>query len=272
MPSAFFKKPYLDPKIRLDQFLVERKDFDVLSKAQSAIMAGLVYVNGQKTDKPGTLVKDRERDKIEVKNDACPYVSRGGLKLEGAIKKLTINNEQLTIKDKICLDVGASTGGFTDFLLQNKAKKVYAVDVGYGLVDWKIRQDPRVVVIERTNARYLTKESLIPRYSDILEPIELCVMDVSFISILKILPALKQVLSPSAEIIVLVKPQFEAKKEQVEKGGLVKDPKVHAEVMEKIKKGARDQGFEVKGICDSPIKGADGNKEFFMLILFSGVS
>lgn len=275
MPSAFSKKPYHNPKIRLDKFLVERKDFDVLPKAQSAIMAGIVFVDGQKIDKAGVLINPEA--KVEVRGETCPYVSRGGLKLEGAIKQLTINNlpagrqgEQLTIKNKVCLDVGVSTGGFTDYLLQNGAKKVYAVDVGYGQLDWKIRQDPRVIVIERTNARYLTKQALMPGFPDTLEPIELCVMDVSFISILKILPALKKVLSPGAEIVSLVKPQFEAKKEQVEKGGIVKDPKVHQEVLEKIKKGSSDQGFKVAGVCESPIIGADGNKEFFVLILFPG--
>lgn len=267
MPSAFSKKPYLNPKIRLDKFLIERKDFDVLSKAQAAIMAGLVYVNGQKIDKPGTEIK--ERDKVEVKGNACPYVSRGGLKLEGAIKQFSMLNAQFSIKDKVCLDVGVSTGGFTDYLLQNGAKKVYAVDVGYGQMDWKIRQDSRVVVVEKTNARYLTRATLNLGPS---EPLNLCVMDVSFISILKILPALKQVLSPGAEIVSLVKPQFEAKKEQVEKGGIVKDPKVHQEVLEKIKKGSRDQGFKVSGVCESLIIGTDGNKEFFMLILFPGAS
>lgn len=248
-------------KKRLDQLLVEREIFPSRTRAQAAIMAGQVFANGQKIDKAGTKID--EDGSIEVRGEILPYVSRGGIKLEKALKEFKVK-----VKDKICIDVGASTGGFTDCLLQHGATKVYAVDVGYGQLAWKLRQDPRVEVIERTNVRYLTPEkfqgsvphsaSRIPNFATI---------DVSFISLSKVLPAVYNLLADKAEVIALIKPQFEARREQVGKGGIVKDEKVHREVIEKIKAKAEAVGFEAKGIIRSPITGADGNAEFFIYLL-----
>ena len=216
-------------------------------------MAGLVFVNSQKVDKAGSFFHSDA--KIEVKGDAIPYVSRGGIKLAKALDEFGIE-----VKGKVGLDIGASTGGFTDCLLQRGAAKVYSVDVGYGQIDWKLRQDPRVKVIERTNARYLKLSDLGLSVSDIT----LSVIDVSFISLSKILPAVYQVITEGAEVIALIKPQFEAARKQVGKGGIVKDDKVRAEVIERIKKSAQDSGFTVKGTIQSPIEGADGNVEFLI--------
>lgn len=191
------------------------------------------------------------------------YVSRGGIKLEHAIKEFKVE-----VEGKIALDVGASTGGFTDCLLQHGAAKVYAVDVAYGQFAWKLRQDPRVKVIERTNARYLTLKDLGLRTSDIA----LCVIDVSFISLSKVLPAVYNLLAERAEVIALIKPQFEAKREQVERGGIVKDKKVHEEVIEKVKAEAEAIGFKAKGVVKSPIEGADGNVEYFVYLSKNGNS
>lgn len=243
-------------KKRLDQLLVEKGLFPSRTRAQAAIMAGSVFVNGQKADKAGHAFSSDAA--INIKGESLPYVSRGGLKLEAALKQFKID-----VKGKTAIDIGASTGGFTDCLLQHGAEKVYAVDVGYGQLDYKLRKDPRVVVIERTNARNLTLKELGLTTSNI----SLCVIDVSFISLTKILPAVYNLLADKAEVIALIKPQFEAKREQVGKGGIVKDPKVHEEVIEKVSRFARELGFQVKGLIKSPIEGADGNVEFLNHLL-----
>ncbi|NQT30368.1 MAG: TlyA family RNA methyltransferase [Candidatus Saganbacteria bacterium] len=250
-------------KKRLDQILVEKELFESRNKAAAAILAGVVYVNGQKSDKAGKLLA--EDVAIEVRGEPHPYVGRGGVKLEHALKEFKVD-----VKDKVALDIGASTGGFTDCLLQNGAAKVYAVDVGYGQLAWKLRQDSRVVVIERTNARYLTPDDLYKatqRPSDTAtQKAEIGVIDVSFISLSKILPAVYDLLADKARVVALVKPQFEAKREQVKKGGIVKDKKVHQEVLEKVKKEAETIGFKVKDVTSSPITGRDGNIEFLLYL------
>jgi len=187
-----------------------------------------------------------------------PYASRGGVKLEHALREFKVE-----VKDKIVLDVGASTGGFTDCLLQHGAKQVYAVDVGYGLLAWKLRKDPRVTVVERTNIRYLTADKI---YSG-KPPAELAVIDVSFISLSKVLPPVYNLLAEKGQVLALIKPQFEARREQVGRGGVVRDESVHAEVIEKVKKPAQALGFAVAGLTPSPITGADGNVEFFIHLI-----
>lgn len=242
-------------KKRLDQLLVERGCFSSRTKAQAAIMAGLVFIKGQRVDKSGTLCAvDAE---IEIKGETHPYVGRGGVKLEKALNEFGVK-----VKGKVALDVGASTGGFTDCLLQHGASKVYAVDVGYGQLAWKLRQDPRVKVIERTNARHLKLKDLELQTADI----ELCAIDVSFISLTKILPAVYDLLAGKAEIIALIKPQFEAKREDVGKGGIVRDEVVRKKVVEKVKAEAKAIGLEAKGVIPSPITGADGNVEFLIYL------
>ena len=238
----------MSKKVRLDVLLVERGLLDSRQKAQANIMAGLVFVNGQRVDKPGTAVA--EDAPVEVRGHALPYVSRGGLKLEQAMKTFPI-----TLTGKTCADIGASTGGFTDCMLQNGASKVYAVDVGYGQLDWKLRSDPRVVCMERTNARYLTHEQ-IPQELDFAS------VDVSFISLGLILPALDGLLSPEGEAVCLVKPQFEAGREKVGKKGVVRDPAVHLEVLETFLHHAKENHFTVLGITYSPIRGPEGNIEY----------
>ena len=235
-------------KKRLDVALVERGFFESRQKAQAHIMSGLVFVNGQRVDKAGTPVADDAV--LEVKGKAIPYVSRGGLKLEKAMASFPI-----TLKGKIAADIGASTGGFTDCMLQNGAEKVYAVDVGYGQLDWKLRSDPRVVCLERTNARYLTHEQ-------VPDTLDFASIDVSFISLKLILPAVHGLLSEEGEVACLIKPQFEAGKEKVGKKGVVRDPKVHLEVLEQFLVHASDSGFTVKGITFSPIRGPEGNIEY----------
>jgi 23S rRNA (cytidine1920-2'-O)/16S rRNA (cytidine1409-2'-O)-methyltransferase len=248
-------------KKRIDLLLVQLGLFDTRSKAQSAIMAGVVFANGKKTDKAGEQVE--EGAKIEVKGDASPYVGRGGVKLEHALKVFDID-----VKERAALDIGASTGGFTDCLLKRGARLVYAVDVGYGQIAWSLRKDPRVVVVERTNARYLRPEELYSvkgkgeRVSG--EKASLAVIDVSFISLSKVLPAVCDLLSDDGEVVALVKPQFEAGREQVEKGGLVKDKKVQAGVLEAVVSDAKKLGLKFAGATFSPITGADGNIEFFV--------
>ncbi len=243
-------------KTRLDQLLVEKGLFPSRAKAQAAILAGIVYVNGQKAEKVGHSFLPEVN--IEVKGATHPYVSRGGVKLEQALKEFNIS-----VEGKTALDAGASTGGFTDCLLQRKVSKVYAVDVGYGQLDWKLRNDPRVKVIERKNIRYLTLDDLEIKTSDI----GLCVIDVSFISLSKILPAVYNLLANKAQIVALVKPQFEARREQVGKGGIVRDEAVREEVLNKVKAEAEALGLKVKGIIRSPITGADGNVEYLMYLL-----
>ncbi len=218
------------------------------------IIAGKVLVNGQKMDKSGSLVPvDAD---IRILGEQMPYVSRGGMKLEKALAEFTID-----VKEKIALDVGASTGGFTDCLLQNGVKKVYAVDVGYGQMAWKIRQDPRVVVIERTNIRDIDP-ALIPDKADIV------VIDVSFISLEKVIPSVLRFLNPGAGIIALIKPQFEVGKGQVGKGGIVRDEAARAAAVEKVRTSFQNAGLEVKGIIPSPITGQDGNVEYLLYAIY----
>ncbi|MBU0687477.1 MAG: TlyA family RNA methyltransferase [Candidatus Margulisbacteria bacterium] len=243
-------------KKRLDILLTEKGFFDSRNKAHSAIMAGQVFVDGQKQVKAGH--KYDEDANIEIKGNTLPYVSRGGLKLEKALKEFKVNPA-----GRICIDVGASTGGFTDCLLQNGAKLVYAVDVGYGQLAWKLQKDDRVIRLDKTNARNLKPEDL---YQDQAHRADLATIDVSFISLSKIFPALYKLLADQAEVIALVKPQFEAGKKLVEKGGIVKDPKVHKDVLESVTKSAEEIGFKVKGTIESPITGADGNIEFLMFL------
>jgi len=236
-------------KKRLDVLLVERMYAETRTKAQAIIMSGNVYVNGQKADKPGTAFE--ETVEIEVRGAVCPYVSRGGLKLEKALRDFGVKPEGF-----VCSDSGASTGGFTDCLLQQGAKKVFAIDVGYGQLDWKIRSDERVVVMERTNIRYVTPE-------DLGEPLDLSVIDVSFIGLEIVLPAIKQLLKQdSGQVLCLIKPQFEAGKENVGKKGVVRDPKIHLMVLDKFVALVKELGFSILGLTFSPVKGPEGNIEF----------
>ena len=235
-------------KERLDVLLVKRNLAASREKAKAIIMSGNVYVDNQKEDKPGTTFP--EESKIEVRGHTLPYVSRGGLKLEKAMHTFDIS-----LKDKICMDIGASTGGFTDCMLQNGAKKVYAVDVGYGQLDWRLRSDARVVCMERTNARYLTHEQ-------IPDELDFASVDVSFISLKLILPALAGLLKPDGHAVCLVKPQFEAGREKVGKKGVVRDPAVHLEVLEHFLEHAKESRFTVLGLTYSPIRGPEGNIEY----------
>lgn len=235
-------------KERLDVLLVEKGLCESRSRAQAVIMSGEVYVNGQKSDKPGTPT-DAEAE-IEVRGNICPYVSRGGLKLEKALRDFGVDPTGLT-----CLDSGASTGGFTDCLLQNGAKQVFAIDVGYGQLAWSIRTDPRVVCMERTNIRYVTSEQL-------GVPVQLAVIDVSFISLRIVLPAVKALLSADGQIVCLIKPQFEAGKENVGKKGVVRDPVVHQAVLESFLRLADEMQMTVRNLTFSPVKGPEGNIEF----------
>ena len=244
-------------KKRLDVLLTDLGYADTRSKAQAIIMSGLVYVDGQKADKPG--ISYEESVSIEVRGAVCPYVSRGGLKLEKALRDFGVKPEGY-----VCSDSGASTGGFTDCLLQQGAKKVFAIDVGYGQLDWKIRSDPRVVVMERTNIRYVTSEQL-------GEKLDLSVVDVSFISLKIVLPAIKELLKPTGQVLCLIKPQFEAGKEKVGKKGVVRDPQTHQEVLEQFVSLAHELGFRILGLTFSPVKGPEGNIEFLAhLTLVSG--
>ena len=235
-------------KKRLDVLLTERLYADTRSKAQAIIMSGLVYVNGQKADKPG--ISYEETVDIEVRGAVCPYVSRGGLKLEKALRDFGVKPEGY-----VCSDSGASTGGFTDCLLQQGASKVFAIDVGYGQLDWKIRSDPRVVVMERTNIRYVTPEQL-------GEPLDLSVIDVSFIGLDIVLPTIKTLLKPTGQVLCLIKPQFEAGKENVGKKGVVRDPKIHKIVLDHFVELVTGLGFKILGLTFSPVKGPEGNIEF----------
>ena len=235
-------------KKRLDVLLTEQMYADTRSKAQAIIMAGQVYVNGQKADKPGTAYE--ETVQIEVRGVTCPYVSRGGLKLEKALRDFGVKPEGF-----VCSDSGASTGGFTDCLLQQGAKKVFAIDVGYGQLDWKIRSDERVVVMERTNIRFVTPE-------DLGEPLDLSVIDVSFISLKIVLPAIKALLKPTGQVLCLIKPQFEAGKEKVGKKGVVREPEIHKEVLDSFIETVTELGFTILGLTFSPVKGPEGNIEF----------
>jgi len=247
MPNEHSKK---HGKLRLDRLLVERGIVESRERGQALIIAGQVLVNGRKQDKSGGLVP--EDADIRILGEQLRYVSRGGLKLEAALKEFTVSAE-----NKTALDVGASTGGFTDCLLQHGAGKVYAVDVGYGQLAWKLRQDPRVVIIERVNIRHIDPE-LVP------EPIDIVVIDVSFISLEKVVPSILQFLKPHAEIIALIKPQFEVGKGQVGKGGIVRDEGARTAAVERVTNFFRETGFEVRGVIPSPITGQDGNVEFLI--------
>ena len=236
-------------KERLDVLLVERGFFDSRAKAQAVIMSGDVYVDGQKADKAGASYSSEAN--IEVRGSVCPYVSRGGLKLEKALRDFGVDPTGY-----VCSDSGASTGGFTDCLLQQGAKKVFAIDVGYGQLAWKIRSDERVVVMERTNIRHVTPEQL-------GEPLDLSVVDVSFISLKLVLPVIKSLLKPDCgQVLCLIKPQFEAGKDKVGKKGVVRDPEVHLEVLEAFVELAKSLSFTICDLTFSPVKGPEGNIEF----------
>ena len=238
----------MSTKERLDVALVARGLAETRAKAQASIMSGIVYVNGQKVDKAGAPVAADAV--LEVRGHTLRYVSRGGLKLEKAMAEFPI-----TLTDCICADIGASTGGFTDCMLQRGAEKVYAVDSGYNQLDWRLRSDPRVVCMERTNARYLTGEQ-------IPEPLDFFSVDVAFISLRLILPPMRPLVREGAQAVCLVKPQFEAGREKVGKKGVVRDPAVHLEVLEHFLDHAREAGFSVKDITFSPITGPEGNIEY----------
>ena len=235
-------------KKRIDVLLFERGLAPSREKARTLIMAGSVYVNNQKFDKPGDTVSDDAE--IEVRGSTLKYVSRGGLKLEKAMQLFPID-----LNGKICMDIGASTGGFTDCMLRNGAQKVYSVDVGYGQLAWQLRQDPRVVNLERTNARYLTREQ-------VPEEIDFFSVDVSFISLRIILPAVRPLLRDGGQAVCLIKPQFEAGREKVGKKGVVRDRAVHEEVVETICRFALENGYSVLGLTFSPVKGPEGNIEY----------
>ena len=248
----------MSEKIRLDNLILKKGITESREKAKALIMAGQIYIDNQKCDKAGQMV-DPEKVNVELRGETLKYVSRGGLKLEKAMMQFPI-----TLSDKVCMDIGASTGGFTDCMLQNGAKKVFAVDVGYGQFAWKLRQDPRVVNMERTNIRYVEREQ-------IGEDIDFASIDVSFISLRLVLPVAKKLLSSDGEIVALIKPQFEAGREQVGKKGVVKDSGVHFSVIRNIVDFASENGFSVEGLEFSPIKGPEGNIEYLMYIKNNGV-
>lgn len=239
-------------KKRLDVELVDRGLVQSRERAKVVIMEGLVYVNGQKSDKAGTPVK--EDDRIEVRGETLRYVSRGGKKLEKAMQVFPVVLEGCT-----CMDIGASTGGFTDCMLQNGAVKVYAVDVGYGQLAWSLRTDERVVNLERTNIRYITEEQ-------VPQPVDFISVDVSFISLTLVLPVAHRLLKDGAQMVCLVKPQFEAGKDKVGKKGVVRDPQIHREVIRKVIDCAVELGFWVRGLDFSPIKGPEGNIEYLLFL------
>ncbi len=251
-------KQKTEKKKRLDLLLVEQGLVPSREKAKAVIMAGNVFVNGEREDKAGTAFDLAKIKSLEVKGAVIPYVSRGGLKLEKALQVFP-----LLLAKKTCLDIGASTGGFTDCMLQNGAVKVYAVDVGHGQLDWKLRNDERVVCMERTNFRYVTKE-------DISEEIDFASCDVSFISLTKILPAAVSLLREGGEMVCLIKPQFEAGREKVGKKGVVRDKAVHAEVISKVADCAVKTGFRICGLSFSPIRGPEGNIEYLLYLQKGG--
>jgi 23S rRNA (cytidine1920-2'-O)/16S rRNA (cytidine1409-2'-O)-methyltransferase len=241
-------------KERLDVLLVNRGLAPSREKAKALIMAGDVFVNGQREDKPGTTFEEAKITSLEVKGATLPYVSRGGLKLEKAVR-----NFGFSLDGKVCMDIGASTGGFTDCMLQNGAAKVYSVDVGHGQLDWKLRSDDRVVCMEKTNFRYMVRD-------DIEDDLDFASCDVSFISLTKILLPARRLLKDGAEMVCLIKPQFEAGKEKVGKKGVVRDPEVHSEVVHRIFDFMGIAGFEVLHLDFSPIKGPEGNIEYLIHI------
>jgi 23S rRNA (cytidine1920-2'-O)/16S rRNA (cytidine1409-2'-O)-methyltransferase len=241
-------------KERLDVLVVSRGLAPSREKAKALIMAGDVFVNGQREDKPGTTFEEEKITSLEVKGATIPYVSRGGLKLEKAV-----NNFGLDLSGKVCMDIGASTGGFTDCMLQNGAVKVYSVDVGHGQLDWKLRSDERVVCMEKTNFRYMVR-------NDIEDDLDFASCDVSFISLTKILLPARRLLKDGGEMVCLIKPQFEAGRDKVGKKGVVRDPKVHSEVVHRIYDYMGVAGFEVLHLEYSPIKGPEGNIEYLIHI------
>ena len=236
----------------LDVLMVQRNLAESREKAKALIMSGIVYVNGQKEDKAGTSFE--ETVQIEVRGNTLKYVSRGGLKLEKAMSRFGVQ-----LAGKVCMDVGASTGGFTDCMLQNGAVKVYAVDVGHGQLAWKLRNDDRVICMEKTNIRYVTPE-------DIGDRIEFASIDVSFISLTKVLGPVKQLLTDEGQVVCLIKPQFEAGREKVGKKGVVREKSVHLEVIEMVMDYARSIGFGILGLEFSPIKGPEGNIEYLLYL------
>ena len=239
-------------KGRIDQLVFDRGLTDSRERAKTSIMAGLVFVNGQRCDKPGTPVA--EDAQIELRGDAIPYVSRGGLKLEKALKVFNFDPSGI-----VCADCGASTGGFTDVLLKNGARKVYAIDVGYGQLAWSIRSDERVVVMERTNVRYVTPDMLD-------ETPQLAVMDLSFISIKLVLPVVRELLPEDGTVICLIKPQFEAGKDKVGKKGVVRERSTHVEVVRDVLDFVAGAGYTALGLDYSPIRGPEGNIEYLLLL------
>lgn len=243
-------------KERLDVLIVKKGLAPSREKAKIMIMEGNVFVNHQREDKAGTMISDDAE--IEIKGNTLKYVSRGGLKLEKAMHEFGI-----VLDGKVCMDIGASTGGFTDCMLQNGAAKVYAVDVGYGQFAWKLRTDARVVCMEKTNIRYVTPQ-------DIGEPLDFASVDVSFISLSKVLPAAKELLAEDGEMVCLIKPQFEAGREKVGKKGVVRDAKVHLEVIENVIHMAQELGFGILQLSYSPIKGPEGNIEYLVYIKKNG--
>ena len=243
-------------KDRLDVLLVKRGLAESREKAKAVIMSGIVYVDGQKEDKAGQTFADTAN--IEVRGSTLKYVSRGGLKLEKAMECFDVS-----VKDKVCMDIGASSGGFTDCMLQNGAKKVYAVDVGHGQLAWKLRNDTRVVVMEKTNIRYVKPE-------DIGESIDFASIDVSFISLSKVLPAAYNLLGECGEIVALIKPQFEAGREKVGKKGVVREKSTHIEVIQNCFAYAKENGFFVRELEFSPVKGPEGNIEYLYHPVKSG--
>ena len=242
------------PKKRLDVLLTEQGYAPSRERAKTMIMEGIVFVNGMREDKPGTGFDPEKIRSLEVKGKPLPYVSRGGLKLEKAVRTWSLSFTGMT-----CLDIGASTGGFTDVMLQNGAAKVYAVDSGINQLDYRLRTDPRVVCMEKTNFRYVTAE-------DIPEPVDFAGADVSFISLTKILAPAYALLSPGAYMVCLIKPQFEAGREKVGKRGVVRDRDVHLEVIGRVCMSAGENGFTIEGISFSPIRGPEGNIEYLLLL------
>ncbi len=238
-------------KERLDKLLLEKGLVETREKARALILEGRVLVDGVPVDKAGKLVPEDSDIRIV---EPLPYVSRGGVKLEGALRAFSID-----VKGKKAMDIGASTGGFTDCLLKFGARKVYAVDVGYGLLDWKLRQDERVILLERRNIRYLD-------YQEVGEKVDLITIDVSFISLEKVIPKAMEFLKKGGIILALIKPQFEVGKGEVGKGGVVRDPEKHRKVIERLKTFSRSLGLRVKGVVESPLRGAKGNREFWLYL------
>jgi 23S rRNA (cytidine1920-2'-O)/16S rRNA (cytidine1409-2'-O)-methyltransferase len=241
-------------KTRLDCVVVEKKLIKSRARAKALIMAGKVFVNDCPVDKPGTLIGDDAS--VIVKQDDNPFVSRGGLKLENALKSIPVSVKGLT-----CLDIGASTGGFTDCLLQNGAEKVYAVDVGYGQFDWSLRQDSRVTVIERTNIRHMP-------YEVINEKMDVVVADTSFISLKTVIPSAEKFMRDDTQVLALIKPQFEAGKKNIGKGGVVKDPEIRKMVIEDLKFFFKEKGYRINQVVPSPISGPKGNIEYIISLTF----